>query len=81
MRIVGIDPGLRFTGYGVIEASQNGQLQYVASGTIAIPTDLPLYKRLVHIMEGVQEVIEHFNPKTSCIEEVVVNKTVKLRFY
>ncbi|ASY30898.1 crossover junction endodeoxyribonuclease RuvC [Taylorella equigenitalis] len=77
MRIVGIDPGLRFTGYGVIEASKNGQLQYVASGTIAIPTDLPLYKRLVHIMEGVQEVIEHFNPKTSCIEEVVVNKNGK----
>lgn len=77
MRILGVDPGLRLTGYGVIETAHNGQLQYVASGTIAIPTDLPLYKRLLHIMEGVKEVINHYNPKSSCIEEVVVNKNGK----
>ncbi|ETD72880.1 Holliday junction resolvase [Pelistega indica] len=72
MRILGIDPGLRKTGYGVIDVQQ-AHIYYVASGTIAIPTDLPLHHRLKHIMDHIREVIEHYKPHESSLEKVFVN--------
>ncbi|MEO8838949.1 MAG: crossover junction endodeoxyribonuclease RuvC [Herbaspirillum sp.] len=71
MRILGIDPGLRTTGFGVIV--QEGQkLLYVASGTIKTPdADLPL--RLKTILQGVGEVIRTYTPDCAAIEKVFVN--------
>ena len=51
IRIVGIDPGLRRTGWGVIEAEGN-RLIYVACGSVEPPDDLPLASRLLAIHEG-----------------------------
>ncbi len=74
MRILGIDPGLQRTGFGVIEA-QGAQLAYVASGTIstleAPRGDLP--GRLKIIFEGVREVVERYAPEASSVEIVFVN--------
>lgn len=72
MRILGIDPGLRKTGYGVIDV-QHGRLRYIGSGTIAIPTDLALHHRLKYIMDNVREVIAHYRPEQSALEKVFVN--------
>ncbi len=74
MLILGIDPGLQRTGFGVIEVS--GQhLRYAASGTIstleAPRGDLPL--RLKIIFEGVQEVVQRYRPDCACVEIVFVN--------
>lgn len=74
MRILGIDPGLQTTGFGVIDA--NGpQLSYVASGTIkttGVPTgDLPA--RIKILFEGVREVIDTYKPESAAIEIVFVN--------
>jgi len=74
-RILGIDPGLQCTGFGVIEQA-GAQLAYVASGTIRTTSgvaqgDLP--GRLKMIFEGVQEVVQRYAPTSSAVEIVFVN--------
>ena len=74
MRILGIDPGLQRTGFGVIEAD-GPRLAFVASGTIstleAPRGDLP--GRLKIIFEGVREVVQSYTPDCACAEIVFVN--------
>ncbi len=74
MRILGIDPGLQRTGFGVIEAD-GGRLAYVASGTIATAEaprgDLP--SRLKLIFDGVREVVQRYQPQCASVEIVFVN--------
>jgi crossover junction endodeoxyribonuclease RuvC len=71
MRILGIDPGLRVTGFGLIE--KTGQkLAYVASGCIRTQGD-ELAPRLKTIIEGVGEVIATYAPDQVAIEQVFVN--------
>ncbi len=74
MRILGIDPGLQTTGFGVVDL-QGQHLQYVASGTIStlhLPRgDLPA--RLKVLFEGVREVVATYQPEASSVEIVFVN--------
>jgi crossover junction endodeoxyribonuclease RuvC len=73
-RILGIDPGLNTTGFGVIEAA-GGQLRYVASGTIST-AKLPkgeLPARIKVIFEGVREVVQRYAPEQASMEIVFVN--------
>ena len=74
MRILGIDPGLQTTGFGVVDL-QGQKLQYVASGTIStrhLPTgELPA--RLKVLFDGVREVVETYKPDTASVEIVFVN--------
>lgn len=75
LRILGIDPGLRVTGFGIIE--QSGQkLAYVASGCIRSGEgELP--ERLKVLLEGLQEVIAGYHPQCAAIEQVFVNVNPK----
>ena len=74
MRILGIDPGLRTTGFGVIEC-EGAKLHYVASGTISTTHqavgDLP--GRIKVIFEGVREVVKRYAPQQASMEIVFVN--------
>ena len=71
MKILGIDPGLRVTGYGVIEKVGNN-LIYITSGCIKTPAgELP--DRLKNILNSVQEVIHLFAPNQVAVEKVFVN--------
>ena len=74
MRILGIDPGLRTTGFGVIEA-EGSRLHYIASGTIRTDAvaigELPA--RLKIIFEGVREVTSRYQPDCASMEIVFVN--------
>jgi crossover junction endodeoxyribonuclease RuvC len=72
MRILGIDPGLRVTGYGVIER-HGSRLSYVASGTVRADAAAGLPARLKTILESVGEVIEVYRPDQAVIEKVFVN--------
>ena len=72
IRIIGIDPGLRRTGWGVIEQTGNA-LAFVASGTIAAPAEGPLAPRLVAIHEGLCEVIGTLKPDEAAVEQTFVN--------
>ncbi len=74
MRILGIDPGLRTTGFGLIDV-QGSALRYVASGTISTvgqaKTDLP--SRLKLLFDGVCEVAQRYQADHACVEIVFVN--------
>jgi crossover junction endodeoxyribonuclease RuvC len=77
VRILGIDPGLRLTGFGVIEKA-GGKSTYIASGTIKTASaksvdreDLPA--RLKIILDGLFEVIDTYQPNEVAIEKVFVN--------
>lgn len=74
MRILGIDPGLQTTGFGVIEAD-GPRLAYVASGTIktngVAVGDLPA--RLKILFEGIREVTARYQPQCAAVEIVFVN--------
>jgi crossover junction endodeoxyribonuclease RuvC len=71
-RIIGIDPGSRVTGYGIID--QEGQvLRYVASGCIRIKGEA-LAERLGMIFTGVQQVIDEYRPGEMAVERVFMNK-------
>jgi crossover junction endodeoxyribonuclease RuvC len=71
MRILGIDPGLRVTGYGVLD-KEGQQLHYVASGRIRTPDgDLP--ERIKVILDSLREVIELHRPQQVALEKVFVN--------
>ena len=72
MRILGIDPGLRRTGFGVIQVDGR-RLHYITSGTIVIPADEPLAARLKHILDHVREVAQATRPTVSVLEKVFVN--------
>ena len=74
MRILGIDPGLQTTGFGVMEC-EGLHLSYVASGTIKTADcargDLPA--RLKIIFDGVQEIVQRYQPQQASVEIVFVN--------
>jgi len=72
MIILGIDPGLRTTGFGVIE-KQGNRLRYIASGTIKTGTEGALPPRLKVILNGVSEIIATYQPACAAIEKVFVN--------
>src|SRR5438445_2743267 len=71
MKILGIDPGLRTTGFGVLH-KQGNKLSYIASGTIKTP-DADLPQRLKVILTSVAEVIRTYQPDCAAIEKVFVN--------
>jgi crossover junction endodeoxyribonuclease RuvC len=71
MRVIGIDPGLRLTGFGVIDVD-GPRLSYVASGVVRTPTaDLP--ERLGVIFTALQEIVATHRPTVAAIEKVFVN--------
>ena len=72
VRILGIDPGLGITGYGVIE-KERGTLVYVASGRVRSDERHPLAERLGGILAGLAEVIESYRPQQCAVEKVFVN--------
>ncbi len=71
IRVIGVDPGLNITGYGIVEGQSNGTA-LVEAGVIRLPpsrgNNLPL--RLEMLFKGMQEVIEEFEPRALCVEEV-----------
>lgn len=71
MRILGVDPGLRITGFGIIERS-GSKLQYVTSGCVRSGTG-ELSTRLKTILDGLAEVIATNSPQEVAIEKVFVN--------
>ncbi|HZZ92976.1 MAG TPA: crossover junction endodeoxyribonuclease RuvC [Usitatibacter sp.] len=72
VRILGIDPGLGVTGYGVIEKSGSA-IAYVASGRIRTDQSQALALRLATILHGLAEVVEHYGPREAAVEHIFVN--------
>jgi crossover junction endodeoxyribonuclease RuvC len=73
LRILGIDPGLRRTGWGVIE-SEGNRLVFVGCGSVESPDSIPLANRLLAIHEGLSAVLRDFVPTEAAVEQTFVNK-------
>ncbi|MEE4136318.1 MAG: crossover junction endodeoxyribonuclease RuvC [Desulforhopalus sp.] len=68
-RILGIDPGSRVTGYGLVDADR-GRLLFVACGVVKTTARQPLAYRLNEIFEGINEVVQLHRPVIAAVEEV-----------
>lgn len=73
MRLLGLDPGLRCTGWGVIEADGNA-LRHVANGVVRPDNDAPLADRLAALYRGLSEVIDTHRPDEAAVEETFVSR-------
>jgi crossover junction endodeoxyribonuclease RuvC len=73
MRVLGLDPGLRHTGWGVIDVDGN-RLTHVADGVASAPADLSLGERLVVLFRQLNEILDRFRPDAAAVEETFVNK-------
>ncbi len=73
IRILGVDPGLSVTGWGVIEA-EGSRLAFRACGAIATTTDMPLSRRLAFIHRELSDLIAAHAPDEGAIEETFVNR-------
>ena len=73
IRIIGIDAGLRRTGWGVVE-TQSNSLRFVASGTVTSDAALDLAGRLCQLHDGLTEIIRTHQPDEAAVEQTFVNK-------
>ena len=73
IRIIGIDPGLRRTGWGVIDTLGNS-LRFVASGTVTSDGDMDLASRLCQLHDGLAEIVHSHQPDEAAVEQTFVNK-------
>lgn len=73
IRIIGIDPGLRRTGWGIID-SVGDNLCFVSSGTVVSCAQQSLAVRLRQLYEGLADIMRDFHPEEAAVEQVFVNK-------
>ena len=72
MRILGIDPGSKVAGYGIIDL-QGTRMQYCASGCIRAKANT-YFERVEEIYVGLKEIVNHYQPQTAVIEKVFIAK-------
>ena len=73
MRVIGLDPGLRRTGWGVIEA-EGDRLRHLANGAVISDSERSLAERLVQLHEGLLAVLAEFAPEEAAVETSLANK-------
>lgn len=73
IRILGLDPGLRHTGWGVIEVAGN-RMRVLADGTVHTDASRSLAERLACLFEGLSDVVDQWTPDESAVEETFVNR-------
>ena len=73
VRLIGLDPGLRKTGWGIVDFD-GSRLSYVACGAISTPMSMAMAGRLAVLYGGLAEIIETWKPNSAAVEETFVNK-------
>lgn len=76
MLVLGIDPGLAITGYGLVQ-EQDGNLLLVDCGIITTPARVPVSKRLQQLHEGLQRVLDTYQPDAASVEELFFGSNAK----
>ena len=74
-RIIGVDPGLASTGWGVLDCA-GGRVRYVDHGSIVTKASCPLAERLFAIMESLRSILENYRPARSAVEILYFGKNV-----
>ncbi len=75
-RYIGIDPGLRRTGWGVVEL-ENNNLRHLGNGSISTTSNLTLAQRLCQLHEGLMQILSHWLPDEAAAEETFVNTNAR----
>jgi crossover junction endodeoxyribonuclease RuvC len=75
-RVLGIDPGSRVTGFGVVEA-HGSRLRHVAHGVLRVPGDLALELRLAELFHGLSGVLARWTPDAVAVEGVFACRTAQ----
>src|SRR4051812_1033017 len=73
MKILGLDPGLGTTGWGLIEAEGN-RLRHIANGQLKTDSAAELPRRLAHLADELEALLAEHRPDSAAVEEVFVNK-------
>ena len=76
MLVLGVDPGSRVTGFGLVE-KKNNEIIHVHSGLIRPPGKSPFYKRIHKIFESMIEIMEHYQPHQMAIEDMFYAKNAQ----
>ena len=76
MRLLGLDPGLRTTGWGVIDVEDN-RLRHAGNGSVRSDAALDIADRLVELFEGISRVIAEFEPDEAAVEKTFVNRNAE----
>jgi crossover junction endodeoxyribonuclease RuvC len=76
MLVLGVDPGSRVTGYGLVE-KENNQMTCTHAGTISLSAKLPFYERIHNIFKSMVEIMNHYRPQEMAIEDIFFAKNVK----
>jgi crossover junction endodeoxyribonuclease RuvC len=83
VRLLGLDPGLRFTGWGVIDVDGN-RLRHIGDGVIATDSERPVPERLKTLHDALMALLERLRPDEAAVEETYVNRngaaTLKLGY-
>lgn len=77
MRILGIDPGTRIAGYGIVDLAADGRVRGVAAGVWRFDAELPLAARLASLSVELMRVIELYQPQNVCVEQAFVAQNIR----
>jgi crossover junction endodeoxyribonuclease RuvC len=77
MQILGIDPGIADTGWGIIEKSKSGELKCIGYGSIQTSAKLSLSERLIILNDNLNKIIKKYKPSIAGVEELFFYKNVK----
>ncbi len=77
LRVIGIDPGSFFCGYGVLEIGKDRQVNHISSGVLKASRSDPLQKRLSILYRGIKDIIKAYEPEEAAIEKVFFAKGIK----
>jgi crossover junction endodeoxyribonuclease RuvC len=80
MQILGIDPGSRVTGFGVVRLAPSGLVEYVASGCVRAPANGSLVARLKAVYDGLVEILSTYEPRAFAIEKVFMAANAESAF-
>ena len=73
MRVIGLDPGLRRTGWGIVEIEAN-HLRHLANGVVATNPDAPTGARLRQLHDGIAALLRDYAPHEAAVEETLANR-------
>jgi len=78
--ILGVDPGSRITGFGLIRVGRGGQLEHVSHGVIVMDTDAGFPKRMLQLGTAFQELMQKYQPDSVAIEKIFLGKNADSAF-
>ncbi len=76
MRVLGVDPGSRITGYGLLE-EKNRRILFIEAGLIKPPEKMPFPRKIHHIFQGIAEILDRCTPEAMAVEDLFYAKNAR----